>query len=114
MFRQAQLLLSPQPELTGCRRQKLKNRHLLSLPPVILGSLPTYAFLESIPPVGVPGKALNCLSERPWVWAYGYSGYGTPHPTALILQDRVLPMDSQVWRSFPSSFEHYAAKRNHQ
>ena len=32
----------------------LKNSHLLSLSPVILGSIPTSAFLESIPPAGGP------------------------------------------------------------
>ena len=86
----------------------------MSLSPLFERSITASAFLESISPLGVLGKALICLNERPFARPFGSFENGTPHPIAPMLQDKVLPMDSQVWRFSPTSSENYAAKQNHQ
>ena len=103
---------------TDCPSSTNWRIHIWCLSPLVSGSITVSASLESISPVSVPDKALICLNgrrgRRPWAGPFASSRYDTPRQIALILQHRVFPKDSQVWRFYPSSSERYAAKQNHQ
>ena len=57
---------TPSLKLTGAdcpSSTKFEESTTDSLSPLLLGSITASAFLESITPVGVPGKAFICLNE---------------------------------------------------
>ena len=92
----------------------LENLHLMPLFTLLSDLITASATLESISPVGVPGKALIGLNEQPSAWPFCSSGFSTIHQTTLILPNKAPPKGIQVWNFSLSFSEHCAAKQNHQ